>query len=64
MKENVTQKFCRECYTTTQHKVVEAVDKNTGRRYEKTLCIKCSEARPHKRPKPKIRVSHKDIYKI
>lgn len=45
MVGELTQKFCRECYTTTTHKTILVKNPNSGKRNTKTVCLKCLKVR-------------------
>ncbi len=64
LKENMIDKFCRDCYTTTPHKTIEIKDPRNTRRYEKSFCIKFSEHLVSNMTIPKRDVSYKQLLKI
>ncbi|MEE8357924.1 MAG: hypothetical protein V3R82_00735 [Candidatus Hydrothermarchaeales archaeon] len=64
MKEKIVQKFCRDCYTTTPHRVIEVNDLKNGGSYKKTLCTMCLRAKAYKKSVPKKTVMHEDLLEI
>ncbi len=45
MSDQLSQKFCRDCYTTTTHKTIVIKNQDTGREYKKNVCLKCLKIR-------------------
>ena len=41
MKDELRQKFCRDCYTTTKHKIIEIKIPNSNKYYKKSVCLNC-----------------------
>lgn len=50
LKGKIIKRFCRYCYTTTDHKVIEKPVPNSDKKFEEAICLKCLKPKKEKEP--------------